>query len=102
MTKSWIDGVRVTNGQAMYNTEGIEPPTPRNWSPWARTFLFIPKKDIHGKYVFGPVWSRLALNAVHYGLSNQDVVYVYHKDIVEYCRSKKDIFMRELNGAAKD
>jgi len=28
------------------------------WYEWNRIFLFIPKKDVTGKYVFGKVWKR--------------------------------------------
>lgn len=29
-----------------------------HWYEWERDFLFIPKHDVNGKYIFGKVWKR--------------------------------------------
>ena len=80
----------------------VEPQVvPADWSPWSKTFLFMPKRDIRGKYIIGPPYMRIVRNARH-DVTDGDIIWIYHKDIVEFCRSKKDIFVRELNGTAED
>ena len=99
MMKSWIDKVRMTVDQARYDVEAH--PIPAEWSAWSKTFLFMPKRDIRGKYIVGPAYMRIVKNARH-DVTDGDIVWVYYSDIVEFSRNKKDIFMRELNGTAKD
>lgn len=72
-------------------------PIPAEWSAWVETFLFWPKRDIRGKYIWGPAYLRIVENARH-DVTDGNVVWVYHKDIVEFSRNKKDIFVRELAG----
>ena len=68
------------------------------WTEWKRTFCFLPRKDITGIFIIGPIWCRM----------RKDRMYEYENDVgyyisanlgyIEYARTKKDIFLRSLSG----
>lgn len=68
------------------------------WTEWKRTFCLLPRKDITGRFLIGLIWYRM----------QESHIYEYEDDIgyyvssgmgfIEYARTKKDIFLHNLNG----
>ncbi len=68
------------------------------WTDWERTFCFLPRKDIKGIHIIGPAWYRMQeCRILEY---ENDVGYYMSSSLgwIEYAQSKKDIFLRSLNG----
>ena len=68
------------------------------WTDWERTFCLLPRKDIRGIYIIGPIWYRMQESRI-YEYEN-DVGYYLSSDLgyIEYARNKKDVFLHNLNG----
>ena len=70
------------------------------WGKWERTFMFIPKADIHGKTIhFGFAWKRTRLGSVIGEYDEEDnLTPIYSATDAEYAR-KKDVFIQKLQAA---
>ena len=68
------------------------------WTKWKKTFCFLPRKDITGIFIIGPIWYRMQESRM-YEYEN-DIGYYISSDLgfIEYARTKKDIFLRSLTG----
>lgn len=71
------------------------------WTVWKRTICVLPRKDITGIYIMGLVWHRVQEARVYN--FQDDVGYYLSQNLgyIEYAQSKKDIFLRSLNGEEK-
>lgn len=71
-------------------------PDAYTWTGWKRTFCLLPRKDITGIYVIGPIWYRMQESRIHE--YEDDIGYYVSFDLgfIEYARNKKDIFLRSL------
>lgn len=86
-------GDKRNSGGRIYPT-----PPPVEWTKWKRTFCLLPRKDITGIYVIGPMWYRMQESRIHE--YEDDVGYYISSGLgfIEYARTKKDIFLRSLTG----
>ena len=67
-----------------------------DWYEWKSEFLFIPKPDVNGKYIFGKVWKRERYGSVtgEYNPTTQ-MTPVYQVTDIAYANDK-DVFIDKL------
>jgi len=66
------------------------------WLDWEHTFIFIPKRDVNGKLIFGKAWKRERYGSVLGEFDEKtNMTVVYSITDIGYA-GRKEVFMRKL------
>lgn len=69
------------------------------WCEWERTFVFIPKRDVNKKLIFGRAWKRERYGSVMGKLDKEtNISLVYTITDTAYAK-EKEVFIRKLQDA---
>ena len=88
--------VKLTPKVIIGATDVSRAPDAVTWTEWKSTFCLLPRKDITGTFIIGPIWYRMQETRIHE--YEDDIGHYVSSDLgfIEYARTKKDIFLRSL------
>ena len=67
------------------------------WDEWKRTFMFIPKTDIHGKTIhFGFAWKRSRFGTMIGEYDEKENMTPIYSALDSAYAGKKDVFIQRL------
>ena len=89
----FMNAPKRNSGGRIYPIPDRQPVT---WTKWRRTFCLLPRKDITGTFIIGPIWYRMQETRIHE--YEDDIGYYVSSSLgyIEYANRKKDIFLRSL------